>query len=71
MKHLKGFDSTNGQEIKLSMPEVDKLVKQAGHVSRVSTDALVKDKGGRITHELYDYNNYIRWVEEHPAESAN
>lgn len=64
--HMKVFDVGLGKESKWTMEQVHALVKRAALITRVSTDALVKDKAGHVMAEIWDYAKYIRWVEEHP-----
>lgn len=62
----KGFDYEAGQPFAISLDECRKLVKRAHFVTRVSTDALLKDKQGKAFAELYDAKKALARLEEEP-----
>ena len=48
------FDTKTGETQELAATAADTLIEKATFWSRVSRDILVKDKLGRVTHEIYD-----------------
>lgn len=60
----KGFDYTTGQPFAITLDECAKLISKAHFVTRVSVDALLKDKQGKGTHEIYNYKDVTDRIAE-------